>query len=101
MYPSCATLSCLNAHCLPDHLVPAAQKSLLTMCAGGGYCTPDKIISSLNHFVPKSCRSVAGVEGRCVSTCLPSVNALKAILPATGCDPGTVCAPCYDPTSSM
>jgi hypothetical protein len=100
-FASCESATCSNAHCLPDAYVPVAQQGLLAPCPGGGFCAPDAIIGALNNFVPKTCASVAGVEGRCVSTCLPSVQAQASLLPTTGCEdqPGTVCAPCYDPTS--
>jgi hypothetical protein len=99
-FPSCATNSCSNAHCLPASLVPAAEQALLSACAGGGFCTPDTIIGSVNHFVPPTCTSIAGAEGRCISTCLPSVSALASILPTAGCAAGTVCAPCFNPTAT-
>jgi hypothetical protein len=100
VFPSCASATCSGAHCLPASLVPPAQQALLKPCSGGGFCAPDPIIGSANHFVPPKCTSIAGAEGRCISTCLPSVAAIAAILPTAGCAAGTVCAPCYDPTSA-
>jgi hypothetical protein len=100
IFPSCASSTCSNAHCLPASLVPAAQQALLQKCSGGGYCTPDPIIASANHFVPPTCTSIAGAEGRCISTCLPSIEQVAAILPKAGCAAGTVCAPCYNPTAA-
>ncbi len=101
-FPSCESATCSGAHCLPAQFIPVAEQGLLSPCAGGGFCAPDAIIGSLDHFVPKSCSSVGGVEGRCISTCLPSVAAESSLLPTAGCEdqPGTVCAPCYDPTSA-
>jgi hypothetical protein len=102
MFPACSP-ACAGAHCLPAALVPQAQRTLLASCNGGkGYCAPDNIISSDNNFVPKTCTSVAGVEGRCTSICIPSVGAEASLLPAdpTVCAEGEVCAPCYDPTST-
>ena len=43
---------------------------------------------------------MAGVEGRCLSTCLPEVADKAVVLPDVGCPTGTKCVPCYDPTSS-
>ncbi len=98
--PSCGSATCSNAHCLPADLVPTAQQALLAPCSGGGFCTPDQLIETDNHFIPKTCTSIDGVEGRCLSTCLPLVAGDAALLPSTGCAAGERCAPCYDITSS-
>jgi hypothetical protein len=102
-FDACAP-ACGGAHCLPASSVPAAQQSLLDGCTakGGvaGLCTPDKLIATGGNFVPKSCTSVAGAEGRCLSTCLPSVAAQAGQLPKDVCDDGEKCAPCYNPTAA-
>ena len=97
LLPSCAP-ACGGSHCLPAAFVPADQQALLAPCPGG-FCTPDPIIQSDNNFVPATCASVAGVEGRCLSTCLPSV-AGQPLLPRSTCGPSERCVPCYDPTSA-
>ena len=79
---------------------PASLQALLAPCSGGGFCTPDTVIASADNFVPPSCVSIAGAEGRCVSTCLPWVAARAALLPKVGCAAGTVCAPCFDPLAT-
>jgi hypothetical protein len=99
-FPSCASATCSNAHCLPASLVPPAEQALLAACPGGGFCTPDPIIRTDNHFVPATCTSIAGAEGRCISTCLPSVAGEATLLPTAGCAAGEVCAPCYNPTAA-
>ncbi len=93
-FPSC----CAGAHCVPGSLIPEAQRDLLAPCGNGGFCAPDPIISSANNYVPPTCRSVAGVEGRCLSQCLPDV-AGQPLLPQSTCGAGHKCVPCYDPTS--
>src|SRR5262249_25821942 len=50
------------------------------------------------HWIPTPCRSVANVEGRCLSTCLPPVAA-QPLLPTAGCQAGERCVPCFDPLS--
>ncbi|HEY2749305.1 MAG TPA: hypothetical protein VGL86_32025 [Polyangia bacterium] len=96
--------ACGGAHCLPATDVPAAQQSLLDSCTTKdgmvGLCAPDKLIETGGNFVPKSCASVAGAEGRCVSVCLPSVAAQAAQLPQDTCDDGEKCAPCFNPTAA-
>ena len=43
-----------------------------------------------------SCRSLAGVEGRCVPECIIDTN-LQSGLMRDSCQQNEVCAPCYDP----
>jgi len=96
--------ACGGAHCLPASSVPMAQQSLLDQCTtkdgAAGLCAPDKLIETGGNFVPKTCTSIAGAEGRCVSTCLPSVAAQAAQLPQDTCDAGEKCAPCFNPTAA-
>jgi hypothetical protein len=96
--------ACGGAHCLPAASVPPAQQALLQPCTakggGAGLCTPDKLIASAGNFVPKACASVAGAEGRCMSTCVPSVAEQAAQLPKDVCDDGEKCAPCYNPVAT-
>src|SRR5262249_17872580 len=98
--PDCDT-PCAGSHCLPAQYVPTEARALLASCQGGtGFCTPDRIIETNDNWVPTTCASVAGVEGRCLSTCLPEVADKAVVLPDVGCPTGTKCVPCYDPTSS-
>jgi hypothetical protein len=76
---------------------------MLAPCGSGataGFCTPDFVIQSDNHSVPKSCTSIAGAEGRCLSTCLPAIAAQAELLPTSVCAANEKCAPCYNPTAS-
>jgi hypothetical protein len=98
--PSLLPTCCAGSHCLPAQYVPDSAKGLLASCQRGtGYCTPDPIIRTDDNWVPASCRSVAGVEGRCLSTCLPAIST-QPLLPQSTCASNERCAPCYDPTSS-
>ena len=97
--PSCAP-ACGGAHCAPKSLVPAGQQSLFASCDGGdGICAPDSIIRTGDNFVPASCTSIGGAEGRCLSTCLPFVEAQADVWPVDICAAAERCAPCYDPTT--
>jgi hypothetical protein len=97
--PACSP-ACGGSHCAPKSLVPAGEQSLFASCDGGdGICAPDPVIRTFDNFVPKSCNSIAGAEGRCLSTCLPLVQA-QELLPASGCAADERCAPCYDPTAA-
>jgi hypothetical protein len=97
-FPACSP-SCNGAHCVPSSLVPMADQSQLATCPGG-FCAPDSITQSGGEAVPPTCVSVAGSEGRCLSTCLPEIAAEADILPQSTCAAGEVCAPCYDPVAA-
>ena len=87
--------------CAPASLVPPGQQSLFASCdSGAGICAPDPIITTADNFVPSSCTSIGGVEGRCLSTCLPFVQAQANVLPTDVCASDERCVPCYDPTAS-
>ena len=90
--PGC---DCGAAHCLPEALVPADLRPLLGACAGG-FCVPDPLIRTGGNYIPPTCASVAGAEGRCLSTCLPPIAA-QTLLPRSTCGAGEKCVPCFDP----
>jgi hypothetical protein len=79
-FPACSP-ACNGAHCVPAALVPPADQSQLAACSSmgsPGFCAPDKFIESGGNGLPKTCTSVAGSEGRCLSTCLPGAGAALA-----------------------
>jgi hypothetical protein len=90
--------ACGGAHCLPADFVSPAEQALLAPCPGG-FCAPDTLIESGGQGIPPTCTSVAGAEGRCLSTCIPDIAAQAQFLPQDTCAAGEVCAPCYDPTA--
>lgn len=96
-FPACSP-TCAGAHCVPAALVPAAEQSQLAACPGG-FCAPDTFIASGGNAVPKTCTSVAGAEGRCLSTCLPAIEGQSQLLPEDVCASGEKCAPCFNPTA--
>ena len=98
--PACAP-ACSGAHCAPKSMVPVGQQSLFASCDDGdGICAPDPIIETFNHSIPQSCVSMAGAEGRCLSTCLPFVEALAELLPIGTCGAGERCTPCFNPIAT-
>jgi hypothetical protein len=102
MFPACSP-ACGGAHCVPASLVPTADQSQLASCMSNGqpgFCAPDTFIASAGNAVPQTCTSVAGSEGRCLSTCLPAVAGEATLLPQSTCPSGTLCAPCYDPVAA-
>jgi hypothetical protein len=98
VFPACSP-ACSGAHCVPASLVPMADQSQLASCPGG-FCAPDSITQTGGEGVPPTCVSVAGAEGRCLSTCLPEIAGEASLLPQSTCAAGTLCAPCYNPTAS-
>lgn len=91
--PECP--SCGGGHCLEAGLIPDELQAQLASCGGTALCVPDEFIESAGNSVPDTCESVAGAEGRCLSTCLPAVAEQADLLPSCGED--HVCVPCYDP----
>ena len=85
-------------HCLPKAIVPKDFSSMLTPCPDGeSLCAPDKTIEANGQFIPKTCASVGGAEGRCLNSAIPQVSAQGKFLPSEGCDTGEKCVPCFDP----
>jgi hypothetical protein len=91
-FPQCATA----AHCMPTNLLDAASLAELAACSGGR-CVPDVFIKSAGRYIPKTCSSVGGGEGRCLHTAIPKIGAQASKLPISTCAPYERCAPCYDP----
>jgi hypothetical protein len=98
VFPACSP-ACAGAHCVPSSLVPAADQIQLATCPGG-FCAPDSITSGAGKTLPATCTSIAGSEGRCLSTCLPAVAGQEALLPQSTCAAGERCAPCYNPVAA-
>jgi hypothetical protein len=101
-FPACSP-ACAGAHCVPSAIVPAADQGQLASCsseAGPGFCAPDTFIRSAGAAVPKTCTSIAGSEGRCLSTCLPAIQAEAELLPGDVCATDERCAPCYNPVAA-
>ncbi len=94
--PSCDPKG--GAHCLTAALVPAAMQSQLATCSGG-FCVPDSFIESAGNFIPPTCTSLLGAEGRCLSEAIPQVAAELSELPQATCQSFERCVPCYDPIS--
>jgi hypothetical protein len=96
---ACDSGNCINAHCVQTGALPDGSASSFADCDMTHKCVPDNFIVTNGKFILSTCQSVGGAEGRCLSTCLPNIQAKAATLPKTGCAPGEVCAPCFDPVS--
>ena len=89
---------CAGAHCLPKAAVPPENHDMLAGCDNNtGLCVPDSMIQSGGVIPPAICTSVGGVEGRCLSTCIPDVAEKASYLPADICATNERCTPCCDP----
>jgi hypothetical protein len=91
--------ACLDGgRCIPEKAIPPDQlafTSRLAKCPAG-FCVPEKIVATQNNGLPKSCQSLAGIEGRCTSLVFPDLAAQKDQLPQDACDANERCAPCFD-----
>jgi len=85
-----------GAHCLQGALVPAALQSQLATCSGG-FCVPDVFIESGGNFIPPTCASLDGAEGRCLNTAIPQVTAEESQLTQSTCAVFERCVPCFSP----
>jgi hypothetical protein len=92
--PACGTAG--GAHCLQSSLVPPAMASQLATCSGG-YCVPDVFIASGGNYVPPTCQSLDGAEGRCLNVVIPQVASQVSQLPQSTCQTYERCVPCFSP----
>lgn len=83
----------------PTSTTPTTTDAKPEGCPYDGFCVPEKIIKAKGVFLPKTCKSLANGEGRCMSIVLPELDKQKASLPVDVCDPNERCAPCFDPGS--
>ncbi|MBX3227372.1 MAG: hypothetical protein KIT84_13545 [Labilithrix sp.] len=91
-FPACGA----GGRCVPATAVSEGQRARLDAC-GGGLCAPEKQVANAGQYLPPTCVSVAGAEGRCLSTVIKDVAAKKGFLPQSTCDAGELCAPCFNP----
>jgi hypothetical protein len=95
-FPACCSSL---GHCVPTDVLSSDQKGLLgaDSCTTGNLCAPD--VFSVAGQLPQSCRSLDSLnaEGRCVPSCVPSVQSQKDRLTQGTCPASTLCAPCFDP----
>lgn len=91
-----------GAHCLEPEFLDPAFLSQLAPCADGvAMCVPDLFLRTGGKFIPPTCSSVVGAEGRCLATVLPEVAAQEAILPQSTCGAGERCVPCFSPLDGV
>ena len=92
-FPTCGG----GGRCVPEAAVPEAQQKRLASC-DGGLCAPEKSVANAGNYLPKTCSSVGGAEGRCLSTVIEDIAAKKSVLQQGTCDVNELCAPCFNPT---
>lgn len=88
-----------GAHCVPWVLVPEEQSDLLAACNDDSACVPDAMIETMGNFLLEQCTAVLGLEGRCVSSCIPQVADRADSLTQETCGEFELCVPCFDPLS--
>jgi len=90
-----------GGHCVDSAMIPGRFQSMVADCDDGGRCVPDEILTARGSFTPAPCSSVGGVQGACLSPCLPEVAASAALLPQDVCPAAQVCVPCVSPLSGQ
>lgn len=93
--PACGAAG-TGAHCLQAALVPMAMQSQLATCTGG-YCVPDVFIEAAGNYIPPTCSSLDGAEGRCLNVNIPQVSQQESMLPQATCQSYERCVPCFSP----
>jgi hypothetical protein len=89
---------CDGAHCVPHAFVPVQQQDMLDDCDGGtGLCVPDVMIETLGYVPSPHCELPGGIEGRCLSICIPEVAANADLAPQLNCAENERCTPCCNP----
>jgi len=87
--------------CINDEFIDEESASLFVAAeclpADDMLCVPDQFANPAG-FELQACRSIGGVEGRCLVDCLADGEAL-ADLPRDLCAAHHRCAPCFDPFS--
>jgi hypothetical protein len=90
-----------DAHCVEAAVLRSAGQSAierLAHCPGSDlYCVPDLFLRTGGKFLVKTCRSLYGNEGRCMSLALPRVAETASRLPRDSCAETERCAPCTNP----
>jgi hypothetical protein len=103
--PACDLPTCKFAACITgaqiQQYAPGVSQDTLNLeahCSDGqSYCTPGDYIATGGKFLFKKCTSLLGLEGRCVSTCIPQIYNQANYLPKADCADSELCAPCWDP----
>jgi hypothetical protein len=88
------------SRCVPSTLVDSDDRSRLsrdTCKDREALCVPEALAKDPSSFVPDTCKSLGGLEGRCLPACLPELAPDVDRLPTAGCPKEHVCAPCSDP----
>jgi hypothetical protein len=85
-----------GSHCEAASEVPSALAAQLATCPTG-VCVPDIILSSGGEFIPQTCTSLDGAEGRCMNLAFNEVTQEESLLPQDVCQTYERCVPCYSP----
>ena len=75
-----------SARCVDEGDLPDRFAQQLSTCSTGGLCVPESILTARGEVAPKRCSSVGGIDGACLSKCLPEVASSSALLPQDLCE---------------
>lgn len=88
--------------CVPTSLLTSLKIKedsikLLADCNDQYKCVPEALANRGGRVLLTTCKSINGAEGRCLSSCVPSVAVQASLLPKDVCTGTDLCAPCFDP----
>ncbi len=95
------------ASCVPIDEFPPLLQSEMTPCDDGGACFPNDMFDVMQqaegawkeawNLWARSCSSLAGGDGICMSICFTQVGQFADLTPQDICADGERCVPCLDP----
>lgn len=94
-FPSCCDEA--PAKCLPKEAIGPGFQSVVAPCGDDGLCIPEPMFDLKGVMGLRPCSAVAGIEGACVSRCVPKVAESAALLSQDVCEDGDLCVPCVSP----
>ena len=94
-YPSCCDEA--PARCLPKDAIGPGFQDVVAPCGEEGLCIPEPMFDLKGVTGLQACTAVGGLEGACLSRCVPQVAANAALLGQDVCVDGDLCVPCVSP----
>lgn len=88
---------CVPSSLLTSLKIKESSIKLLADCNDQYKCVPEALANTGGRVLLTTCKSINGAEGRCLSSCVPSVAVQATLLPKDVCQGTDLCAPCFDP----
>ena len=94
-FPSCCDEA--PARCLPKEAIGPGFQNVVAPCGEDGLCVPEPMFDLKGVMGLQACSALGGMEGACVSVCVPQVADNAALLVQDVCVEGDLCVPCVSP----